>query len=60
MHPECSAFRLPYKDILFIGMPAPDAIVIFEKPWVFMMDSLPRVVRAKRFLTHDEDQFPRY
>jgi hypothetical protein len=60
LHPECNEFRLPYKDILFLGMPAPDVIVVFEKPWVFMMNTLPRVARAKRFLTHDEDQFPRY
>jgi hypothetical protein len=60
MHAESPDFRFPYKDILFMGFPSPGQIVVFEKPWIFMVTSLPKVVRAKRFLTRNEEQWPRY
>jgi WD40 repeat protein len=59
-HPELPEFRFPYKNILFVSYPNPGQIVIFEKPWIFMINSLPQVVRTKRFLTKDEEQWPRY
>jgi len=60
MRREAGFFRFPYGDILHLSLVAPDKIVIYEKPWVLFARSLPRVFRAKRFQTNNEDQLPRY
>jgi WD40 repeat protein len=58
--PEVRKFSFPYTDILFIGFPSAGQLVIFEKPWIFLINTLPKVVRMKRFLTKDEEQRARY
>jgi hypothetical protein len=58
--PSSPHYQYPYKDILFFAYPADNQIVIFEKPWVFTMNSLPKVFRAKRFLSTNESALPRY
>ena len=60
LNPKAGFYRFPYNDILFIDLVAPDKIVIYEKPWVLFANSLPKVFRAKRFQTTNEDQIPRY
>lgn len=60
LNPKAGFYRFPYNDILFIEFVAPDKIVIYEKPWVLFANSLPKVFRAKRFQTSNEDQIPRY
>ncbi|KAH0791899.1 U3 small nucleolar RNA-associated protein 4 [Histomonas meleagridis] len=59
---EKGAYKLPYYDILYAEYLSNDKIVIFEKPWIFMMSDLPiqDVFRAKRFLSHNEDQLYRF
>jgi hypothetical protein len=58
--PNTSSYKFPYKDILFVAYAGPNQIVIFEKPWALMMDSLPKVFEAKRFLTTNEERLSRY
>lgn len=53
-------YSLPYHDILYLEYISKNQIVIFEKPWIFFMNDLPNVFKAKRFLTNNEDQLIRY
>jgi WD40 repeat protein len=57
---KSGCFVFPYSEILFIDFAGSDKIVVFEKPWSLMMSGLPKVFLAKRFLTGDEEQLPRY
>lgn len=53
-------YTLPYSDILYIDYIAENKIVVYEKPWIFFMNDLPEVFKAKRFLSNNEDQMIRY
>lgn len=58
--PNAKPYRLPYNDILFVTFSGYKKIVIFEKPWIFIVSSVPDVLRVKRFLTRNEENRPRY
>lgn len=54
-------YKLPYKNsILFVDYVSEDQIVIFEKPWAFMVSNLPLPLRMKRFQSYNERRSTRY
>jgi len=57
---EKGKYRLPYDDFLFAQFVQGKKIVVFEKPWTFMMESLPKPFRVKRFQGADDTKRPRY
>ena len=57
---EFGKYRLPYDDFLHAEFLNNKKIVIFEKPWIFMMQTLPKPFRIKRFQNADDTKRPRY
>ncbi|EAY18367.1 hypothetical protein TVAG_045690 [Trichomonas vaginalis G3] len=57
---EKGKFRLPYEDFLFGDFVKGKKLVVYEKPWSFMMHSLPMPFRVKRFQGSEETKRPRY
>lgn len=57
---EKGKFRLPYEDFLFCNFVRGKKLVVYEKPWSFMMHSLPMPFRVKRFQGSEDTKRPRY
>jgi len=57
---EVPNFHLPYDDYLFSSFVKGKRLVVYEKPWAFMMHSLPMPFRIKRFQGSEETKTPRY
>ena len=60
MKREVPNFRLPYEDYLFGSFVKGKRLVVYEKPWAFMMHSLPMPFRIKRFQGSEETKALRY
>lgn len=57
---ELNAYRLPYTDVLYVTYAPNKQIIVFEKPWIFIVSSIPDAYKPKRFLKNDEEATPRY